>query len=119
MSTWVIIKGPDGNKRLVKPGEPYTLAHGELIAGIERVPEERKDDAVDKLARHFGMNVADFVELAARALGIPPCPACQIRKMVLYRVDEIGWRRSLILLWRTFRGKMPTEREISEVGDGE
>lgn len=119
MSTWVVIKGPDGDKRLVKPGEPYTLMPGELIAGIERVAEERPDDAIDKLARHFGMDVADFVERAAMALGIPPCPACQIRKMVLYRIDEIGLRRALLLLWRTFWGRMPTEREISEVGDGD
>lgn len=118
MSTWVVIKATDGSKRLVKPGETYTLAPGELIAGIERVPEEKPEDAIDKLARHFGMEVADFIERAARILRIPPCPACQIRKQILYAMNELGWRRTLIMLWHTLRGTSPSEKDLSEMDHG-
>ena len=115
---WIVLEGPEG-RRKVRPGEPYVMRPGERPVDIDRnddsIPVVREDDRVGKLARHLGMDVADFVEWAASILGIPPCPKCQMSKWVLYRIDEIGWLRGIAMLWRVRWARDPTSSELSNM----
>lgn len=111
MGAWIPIKGPFG-KKLVEPG--YILEPWESVdKDRQDVPEHR---TLNNAARHFGMDVADFIEWAARCLGVPPCPKCQMSKLVLYRMNEIGWLHGIALLWRVRWGRDLDAGEIERIG---
>lgn len=122
----VIIRAPDGKERTVERGG-FRLSPGWKVVGIVRSDNGPQlgvhtPDKIDRLAHHFGMDVADFVERAARALGIPPCLECQMRGMILRRADELGWWKTVVLLSRTFLGKLPDEDDagaLKEFRDGD
>ena len=92
---------------------------GERPVGVEDgddpTPAIREDERVGRIARHFGMDVADFIGWAAGVLGIPPCPKCQLSKQLLYRIDEIGWLRGIAMLWRVRWARDPTSSELSNM----
>lgn len=115
---WIILEGPEG-RRKVRPGESYVGRPGERPVGVEEgggpIEAAREDARVGNLARHFGMDVADFIQWAASALGIPPCSKCQASKRLLYRIDEIGWLRGIAMLWRVRWGRAPTSAELSKM----
>ncbi len=70
---------------------------------LETVNLDMSEDTkkLEKIANHFGMQMADFIQQAAVALGIPHCAACQMRKKILYKIHEIGWWKALKLIWKT------------------
>lgn len=59
-------------------------------------------DLLLRMASFFGVQVADFVEAAAKQFGIPPCMACQMTKQVLYSIKHLGVLKSTIFLMKTF-----------------
>ena len=106
-----MIKGPFG-KKVVEPG--YFLEPWESLENTEGNISDQ--DRLNMMARHFGMDIADFIEWAARRLGIPPCPVCQSSKQVLYRINEIGWLHGAALLWRIRWKQNLTANDLHSMG---
>ena len=114
MATWVVIHGPDG-KRRVKPGEQFRLEPGERVVGMERDGQAETGDLISELAARLGIAAADLIGLGAKALGIEPCPTCQMRDKVLRRIREIGVGKAAWLLWRTIKGASLTSEEMENL----
>lgn len=102
----VTIVGRDGSRRQPKSEDfGAELQRGERvvftpIAQERPVEGETTEDTslLLRFASFFGMAVSDFIESATGALGIPPCPVCQMRKLVLHRIKELGVMRATLLL---------------------
>jgi len=105
----------------VEPGVWFKLPAGETPDSVEYVsiliPEVQDGrlmkgaDEIGNMARHFGMNIADFIELCAGVLGIPPCSSCKMSKMILYAIKSIGWLRGMKLIFKAKTGRPFTEKE--------
>ena len=100
----------------VEPVKVAVPEEGDGFLPLFEVDENEKEDGVkmERLARHFGMKLADFIKMAAAALGIEHCPTCEMRKKILYKIHEIGWWKALRLIWKTMRkeGLGPEEKDL-------
>jgi len=114
MSSSIILEDKDGNRRTVLSGKRIDPPRrpGERIVGVEKdgkdlskVIQERKEQygKFVLLANLFGMSIASFISFAAKTFGIKPCPACEMRKLILYRMGELGIRKALWMLLQTFK----------------
>lgn len=86
--------------------------HGELV----RQNSSAESDAVGNMARHLGMEIADFIELCAKLFGIPPCSSCQVAKLILYSIRGLGWIKAGKLIIKTKLG-LPYSRKEQLVID--
>ena len=65
----------------------------------------------------------DFISWAAGILGVPACPACQLRNMLLHRIKQLGVRRSMAMLLRSIAsqvsggGQDKIEEELKQILD--
>ncbi len=120
----------DGEILMVVPfGQRYSVAKWGLkpsdVEAVKVLVPEVCDSVIDevaldqqvdnekfeKLAKHFGMKLADFIKMTAAALGIKHCPICEMRSKILYRMHEIGWWKALRLIWKTVRKRELTGDE--------
>ncbi len=114
-------------------GAPYRLPDGLTSAQIEVVPitipehvvlppptpeqiEQynqmvKENEKLEKIAHHFGIQLSDFIEKAAVALGIPHCAVCEMRKKILHKIHEIGWWKAMALIWKTVKNRDLNEEE--------
>ncbi len=117
----------------VSLGARYNLPPGVTLDQVEMVPitvpedvimpeltpeqiEENKqmakqNEKLEKIAHHFGMQISDFIEKAAAALGIPHCQVCEMRKKILHKIHEIGWWKAMALIWKTVKNRDLNEEE--------
>lgn len=86
---------------------------------LEPLSEDLAFDKVakrfEKTASHFGVSMADFIETAAKAFGIPHCSTCELRKRILYAMDKLGKWRAFRLIWKTIRNKPFTPEEEASI----
>lgn len=75
-----------------------------------------QNEKLEKIARHFGMDMADFIEQVAAALGIPHCKVCEMRKNIMYKIHEIGWWKAMALIWKTIKKRELSEEEKHLIG---
>ena len=112
----IILEDKDGNRRTILSGKKIDPPRrpGERIVGVERdgkdfrkTTQERKEQygKFVLLANLFGMGIADFITFAAKAFGIEPCALCEMRKLILYRMGELGIRKALWMLLQTFKAQ--------------
>ena len=110
----IILEDKHGNRRTVPSGKKIDPPRrpGERIVGVEKDGRDlsknlqlRKEQygKFVLLANLFGMGVADFISFAAKALGIQPCALCEMRRLILYRMGELGIRKALWMLLQTFK----------------
>ena len=111
----IILEDKDGNRRKVPSGRKINPPRrsDEKIVGIERrskgiaiqTSQERREQygKFVLLANLFGMNIANFITFAAKVFGIEPCAMCEMRKLILYRMGEIGIRKALWMLFQSFK----------------
>ncbi len=114
-------------------GTPYRLPDGLTSAQVEVVPitipeniivpppspeqiEEsnrmvKENEKLEKIAGHFGIQMSDFIEKAAAALGIPHCKVCEMRKKILHKIHESGWWKAMALIWKTIKNRDLNEEE--------
>lgn len=56
------------------------------------------------LNTYIGRLMAYGIRYAAKALRVPECPSCKIRFLVLYGISQLGWKRALRIIAKTFTG---------------
>ena len=119
----IFIRGVDGSIR--KGSEDMSDVKRGEIAFIK--PVDAKDIAdSDKLLNFMAALCGysgDFISWAAGVLGVPPCPACQLRNLLLHRIKQLGVRRSMAMLLRSVAGQLngkgqeDIEAELKEILD--
>lgn len=106
----------------VMSGDTFKLPPGIAFEEIEFIPiyvpecgdhrmAKTSSEPITKMARHLGMGISDFIEFAAKTLGIPMCPVCQMTKKILYAIDKIGWMTSIKLIFKTRLGIPYSKKE--------
>ena len=119
----VFIRGLDGSIR--KGSEDMRdLKRGEVAFLKPAEPQDNSD--ADKLFNWMAAlcgRTGDFVEWAAKILGVPPCPSCQLRNLLLHRIKQLGVRRSMAMLLRSIanqfsgEGQDKIEAELKDILD--
>ena len=110
----IILEDKDGNRRTVPSGKKIDPPRrpGERIVGVEKDGRDlsknlqlRKEQygKFVLLGNLFGMGIADFISFAAKTFGVEPCAACEMRKLILHRMGELGVRKALWMLLQTFK----------------
>ena len=111
----IILEDMDGNRRSVPSGRQIRPPRkpGERIVGVENgarvitvlTNQERKEQygRFVLLANLFGMGLAEFISFAAKSFGIKPCASCEMRRLILHRMGEIGIKKALWMLFQTFK----------------
>lgn len=102
----------------VSPSEvevvPITIPE-DVIVTVEQMEAAKQateqNEKLEKIARHFGMQMADFIQQAAVALGIPHCATCEMRKKIMYKIHELGWWKAVTLIWKTIKKRDLSEEE--------
>lgn len=105
----VYIRGVDGSVRK-STMELADMKRGEVAFFKPAEPQEIDDG--DRLLNWMAAlcgKTGDFIEWAAKVLGVPPCPACQLRNMLLHRIKELGVRRAMAMLLRSIAGQFSSK----------
>ena len=110
----IILEDKDGNRRKVPSGKQIKPPRqpGERIVSVEKDSakfEMSRQQHVEQYNRFvllgnlFGMNIANFITFAAKVFGIKPCAMCEMRRLILHRMGEIGIRKALWMLFQSFK----------------
>lgn len=105
----IILEDEHGNRRTVQSGKKISPPRrpGEKIIGIDKEAKKlKRNEQYSKfvlLGNLFGMGVAEFITFAAKAFGIKPCAFCEMRRLILHRMGEIGIKKALWMLLHTFK----------------
>ena len=119
----IILEDEQGNRRIVPPGRVKRLP-GERVVGPEKngadlnqLAKERKEQfgKFVLLANLFGMKASDFITFAAKVFGVKPCAFCEMRKLILHRMGEIGVRKAMWMLLMTFKEQFKERLTISTI----
>jgi hypothetical protein len=122
MEMEIYIRGVDGSIR--KSSSTQEVKRGE-VAFLKPADPPGADDG-DKLLNWMAAlcgYTGDFISWAAKELGVPPCPACQLRNLLLHRIKELGVRRAMAMLLRSIarqlsgKGQDEIEAELKQVLD--
>ena len=105
----IILEDKDGNRRTIQSGKQIKPPRkpGERIVGVDKKARNLKQieqyNRFVLLGNLFGMGVADFITFAAKVFGIEPCSFCEMRKLILNRMGELGLRKTLWMLFQSFK----------------
>lgn len=123
MEMEIYIRGVDGSIRKGSP-DMSDVKRGEVAFMKPADPVDASDG--DKLLNWMAAlcgRTGDFIEWAAKILGVPPCPACQLRNLLLHRIKQLGVRRAMAMLLRSIAsqfnqaGQEKIEAELKEILD--
>jgi len=53
------------------------------------------------IATFIGRIMAYGIRYAAKALRVPECPSCKVRFLVLYGINQLGWKRAVHIIFKT------------------
>jgi hypothetical protein len=107
----IVLENPEtGETRIIEPDKNGQYPGFRLpwravgtVANIEQAKVraqriETTERRFERMANFFGLSVAQFIEVAAKALNIPPCAACQLRGQVLIYIGRIGFWASMKMI---------------------
>ena len=94
----IILKSERG-ERLINENEPYRLAPGEKISGVDYDcgPQFPGDTGPDVRAELDASGIAwgDAVAWVTKRLGIRQCAPCKARQEILNQASQIGWAETM------------------------
>lgn len=123
MELEIYIRGTDGSIRKGSP-DMSDVKRGEVafLKPADPVNSDDGDKLLNWMAALCGRG-GDFIAWAAGVLGVPPCPACQLRNLLLHRIKQLGVRRSMATLLRSIASQMTgasqakIEQELKQILD--
>lgn len=121
----ILMAVPFGGRYKLPPGvtldqiEVVPITIPEDVVVLPPTPEQierhnqmvKENEKLEKIAHHFGIQISDFIEKAAVALGIPHCKVCEMRKKILHKIHELGWWKAMTLIWKTIKNRDLNEEE--------
>ena len=125
MEMEIFIRGVDGSIRKGSP-DMSDVKRGEVafIKPVDAPTTTDGDKLLNWMAALCGYS-GDFISWAAGVLGVPPCPACQLRNLLLHRIKQLGVRRAMAMLLRSVaaqiggKGQEQIEQELKQILDRE
>ena len=112
----IILEDKDGNRRTIQSGKQIRPPRqpGERIVGVEKNStkfSKRNQLRVEQYNRFillgnlFGMGLAEFITFCAKVFGIKPCSSCEMRRLILHRIGELGIKKALWMIFKTFKAQ--------------